>query len=300
MARLDDRFLDCSVYLYPTEADAKAGERIGGSGFLCAVPGFGHNWFLDPPCPWKGRYHGYVVSNRHVVEKNPVVRLNTHDGRIEVFAFGTADWRFASEQDLAVVSIPYSTVCKFMFISSEKFLTKDVAAKYDVGIGDEVFMVGRFISHDGRQTNEPTVRFGHVSKMPNSPVYHPSNSGNEQESFLVEIRSISGFSGSPVFVRPLYTEKLEFVDRGGGESNSAVPHWTGANRGMIAGPWLLGVEWGYINKHDQEDNNSGMSGVVPAWRLFELLHTPFFIAQRRDEQQAQFDREKKPIGLGTS
>ena len=44
--------------------------------------------------------------------------------------------------------------------------------------------------------------------IPGEPVYHPSNKSEEQESFLVEIHSISGYSGSPVFVRPFMVAKL--------------------------------------------------------------------------------------------
>jgi hypothetical protein len=39
MPRFDDRILDCSIFLYHTEKDAKAGARNGGSGFLAVVDG---------------------------------------------------------------------------------------------------------------------------------------------------------------------------------------------------------------------------------------------------------------------
>src|SRR5438552_2720942 len=81
MPRFDDRFLDCSIYLYPSLEDAQKGQRIGGSGFLIAIPGVSlgprHDAGGDS---YQKIHHIYAVSNRHVVKKNPVVRLNTHDG----------------------------------------------------------------------------------------------------------------------------------------------------------------------------------------------------------------------------
>jgi hypothetical protein len=50
--------------------------------------------------------------------------------------------------------------------------------------------------HEGRQKNSPTARFGNIAQMPNEPVIIKRF---EQECFLVEARSIGGYSGSPVF-----------------------------------------------------------------------------------------------------
>jgi hypothetical protein len=97
--RIDDRFLDCSVYLYPTEADAKRGERIGASGFLVAVPGSGSGWLLNSTCPRGDLHHLYAVSNRHVIQSpkpnfvpKPVVRLNSHRGESAILPFTVPDW----------------------------------------------------------------------------------------------------------------------------------------------------------------------------------------------------------------
>jgi hypothetical protein len=67
MPRINNRFLDCSVYLYPTRADAECGERIGGTGFLVAVRGFGDGWMLDVPCPRNDIFHLYAVTVRHLI-----------------------------------------------------------------------------------------------------------------------------------------------------------------------------------------------------------------------------------------
>src|SRR5262245_57987527 len=102
MPRIDDRFLDCSIYLYSTESDAKHGRRVGGSGFLVAIRGSVSNGPGIGPVTG-APYHLYAVSNRHVVEDHPVVRLNTHDGKVDIIPFQTADWTFTKEQDIALI-----------------------------------------------------------------------------------------------------------------------------------------------------------------------------------------------------
>src|SRR5262249_36310081 len=107
--RIDDRYLDCSAYLYPTPIDAQRGERAGGTGFLVAIPAATPaTWLLKEDCPTADYHHTYVVSNRHVVQKHPVVRLNSHDGRHDVLPFATDNWTFSKEHDLAVVPIDFN------------------------------------------------------------------------------------------------------------------------------------------------------------------------------------------------
>lgn len=38
MPWIEPQYLDCAVYLYPSEAAAQDGDRIGGSGFLLGLP----------------------------------------------------------------------------------------------------------------------------------------------------------------------------------------------------------------------------------------------------------------------
>src|SRR5262249_33867741 len=96
-------------------------------------------------------------------------------GRFDVLPLTVDDWSFSDEHDLAAVPIDYNSARKYLFVSTNQFLTQRIAAEEDVGIGDEVFMVGRVISHDGTQKNSPSVRWSHISMMPGEPIYHASN-----------------------------------------------------------------------------------------------------------------------------
>jgi hypothetical protein len=67
-----------------------------------------------------------------------------------------------------------------------------------------------------------------------------------------------------------------------------------------AGPWLLGIEWGYIGSdHVQDNNNTGISGVVPAQRLLEWLYSPTLVAQRSIEQAEEFDQARRNLSVET-
>jgi hypothetical protein len=71
------------------------------------------------------------------------------------------------------------------------------------------------------------------------------------------------------------------------------------------GPWLLGVDWCHLNNlervlgSDKEiaadpkqwvKSNTGMAGVIPAWRLLNLLNEEELMRQRRQADQEMTDK----------
>lgn len=305
MPRISDDFLDCSVYLYLNEADAELGRQFGASGFLVGMPLDKNSWLLPGPCLENSFHHLYAVANRHsILDGNSVVRLNRDDGTTSIINVSPNAWFCSSEHDIAVLPIDWAHYYKYLAVSTKSLLTQDAALAEDIGIGDEVFMVGRFINHDGRQRNHPSIRFGHISMMPSDePVKHKSNLSGGQTSFLVEVHSIPGYSGSPVFVRPFPTQKLTTGAKSAAgtipvsyASTPPPPMYTltppvTARRD---GPWLLGIEWGVLHltreKDTPKEHFTGMSGVVPAWYLSQLLcDDERLILQRREEQQRFID-----------
>jgi hypothetical protein len=276
MPRISDDILNCVVYLYSSEKEAAKGLHTGGSGFIVAVPSM-----ID-----QTRAFFYVVTNSHVVKEPTltVIRLNTKEGEIDMVITEQDEWtHHPNGDDLAVCPIYLEKGRhKFRYIHIDWFLTKEIMAEYDIGPGDEVFLVGRFINHEGKQQNTPSLRFGHIAMMPYEPIRSPR--GIEQESFLVEVRSTAGYSGSPVFV---YIPPL-----------TLRPKWAGL-RTETYGPWLLGVDWGHLPIYEEvreksgkpiQENwrvrvSTGMAGVVPAWRLAGLLNTEELVSQRTEIEE---------------
>ena len=293
---IDPELLDSTVYLYPSEADAEDGNRIGGSGFLVGTPVIARD-----------RSRGSVicvVTNKHVVDSgNMVVRVNTTDGGRDIIPLDEMKWyRHPKGDDLAVCPIQLTAAHRVRYIPVTMFLSKGVIDTFDIGPGDDVFIIGRFVNHEGRQRNIPSVRFGNVSQMPWEPIVID---GFPQESFLVEGRSIAGYSGSPVFLFlpsqsiPNLNPKIkEMAEKG----DLKLPGVTAKrlNIPMQLGPWLLGIDychlrwdepiWSKLTKKPVSDDwfiksNTGMMGVVPAWKLLELLDGP--------DMKPIFDQAKK-------
>jgi hypothetical protein len=287
--RIADWLLECVVYLYPSAQDADAGEAAGGTGFLAFVRSE------------VNRDYGvaYCVTNSHVIREagSPVIRLNTKDGGRDVLALEQDDWiHHPDGDDLAVCLVALSNPDYYHYsvIETDMFVTKEFMERQNMGPGDEVFMVGRFGTHEGRQRNTPVVRFGNISMMPWEPIMH--GRGLTVESFLVETRSLSGFSGSPVFVyhTPHTPYPSDFPDR-------------------EEGIWLLGVDWGHLpifenvkEKNRKDDvpegwvveSNSGQMAVTPAWKLQELLDTEdLAVGRKQADDELSNRRDDSPIVL---
>lgn len=296
MPRIPDRFLRCSFYVYRSEQSAKDGEMYGGSGFLVHVASEHEGWV-----------HLYAVTNKHVLDGGfHVLRLNSRDGRPEIIPTSPDSWiHHPGGDDVAALSIQLdSERIPWFSIGTDTFITHERADKYCLGPGDETFLIGRLVTLEGYQKNTPVVRFGNISMLPDEPIWV---AGHEREAFLVECRSLSGFSGSPVFVTP---ERV--IDT----PDIALDHMAQDAEGdFIApaakkthGPFLLGIDfahmplWKPVFEADKEtrtdkwvDANTGIACVVPAWRLLTLLEEDEELVQRRKK-----DDEKIALGKARS
>jgi len=311
MPRIAITYLNCALYLFNSEQEAAAGTKAGGSGFLVGVPAENsrqNSLRLG---------HFYAVTNRHVIERggSSVIALNDEKGERAVLSRSADDWTFhPGGDDLAVCPLSldmgrYESIAvpSTMFVSSASDFGNPLGdARAGFGVGDGVFMVGRFISHQGQAKNTPVVRFGNVAMMPLEPILQELPASGVhlqcdflQESFLVDMRSLSGFSGSPVFwYEEVFTPTPKAKD--GFVQFSDDPD---AEQTLKLNVMLLGVDWGNLKapydfvktegmlKEDAKDtrtlhSNSGLSGVVPAWKLTELLNTSKLREQRLEDEAA--------------
>ncbi len=140
--------------------------------------------------------------------------------------------------------------------------------------------------------------------------------GQTQEAFLIEMRSVSGHSGSPVmWIYPPYHPRATLHN----VTTMDMKH-------TFDGPWLLGVDCGSfpfygpvykVRKEEGETirtrqpdleakSHAGMAAVIPAWKLTELLNLEEFVMARKKEDErlsetkdgGRFDRdvaEDKPL-----
>jgi hypothetical protein len=124
-------------------------------------------------------------------------------------------------------------------------------------------------------------------------------------SFLIEARSIGGFSGSPVFLQGTPNTKDDLSD---------------LKRRQDYRERLLGIEWGLLQTWQpvcnesgkpvnpsnpqslQVATNTGMMGVVPVWKLAELLDQGPLAEHRAEQERIAMEGMKKnpPISRKTS
>lgn len=307
MPRIHDEYLDCVVYIYATEQEANEGSGSGASGFITSME-FDYE-SVD------GRGQLYIVTNRHVIltleqlEKEGAfhnsfyIRLNTSEGEVKTFPTRLTDWVYDKlGDDLAVCPMNFSDQnlhLKYKSIPTNQYITEELIEKHGIGIGDDVFLLGRFFGHSGIQNNTPVARFGNISMMPKEPV--KTKMGGSQLSFLIELRTVSGFSGSLVFVHCMH--------------NTYRPSEVGFGRVEKGFGFLLGVLWGHLEEWfepnlqnklitssptkktllatEVEENqkvwiNTGMGMVVPAWRLLDLLNCQKLTELREEDMRKTY------------
>jgi hypothetical protein len=257
VAAIPKIYLDCVFYVYPNRSSAEKGERAGGTGFLCAK----HHRISDQV---------FLVTNRHVIATmaEPHIRLNVRDGvGVDVIRIPKDWWKEHPEgDDLSVSQVDLSAEkYKIAWVYETAFINDQIIEQENIGLGDSIAMLGRFSSHDGKLQNSPSARFGHIAMLAADPV--ENEFGSLQETLVVECFSLRGYSGSPVF----------WFRRTNAISDDAILNSRSA--------YLLGVNWMHFEEKQsitagarQSDetfvkDHTGMSGVIPAWRLKKLLST---------------------------
>jgi len=317
MPRIEDRLLKSVIYLYKSKEDAE-GRAPGGSGFL-----------VGEPCAIPEAVFLFAVTNAHVAKLCSVVRTaGPLDKR--VFVRKESDWyRHPEQDDVVVTPIGFAPkdgrnfyldyVPRDWFVTPENFThaSHDVndaqtrglplslpslGHKWDYqplgwpfGPGEEVVMLGRFLGYDGTEENKPAARFGHLAMAPTVPIKHPW--GFTQRSFLIECQSVSGYSGSPIFIYRVQSTV--------GAGLVAI----GADRGKESLPRFLGIDWANLDRVGHNDyavdwaesdadasfpRRSGMMVAVPAWRLAELLDSENV---RNVKRKAEAEANKSSEGV---
>lgn len=170
-------------------------------------------------------------------------------------------------------------------IPENMFATDERIATFNIGVGDEITVVGLFTRFTGITKITPLVRTGNIAMMPKDKI--PTAFG-EIEAYLAEGRSIGGLSGSPVFARNTVTM--------GGSDKQGIPiRFFGLGSfhllGLTHGHWDLPVS--FPDSQRAEAVNMGVSIIVPAKKILETLYHQTLIALRK-EYCEKIKREPKP------
>jgi hypothetical protein len=302
MPKIPPQVLDCSFYLYETVEQAKRGTEFGGTGFFIGYP-------TDRP----EQVLPYAVTNKHVAVRDgfSVIRINKIGGGTDIFDFDASEWEFCpAGNDLAVITPSLlrlrgdmhqvTTIPVNMFVEKSDLSISTFAA------GEDIFMVGRFVDHDGAAKNVPAARFGNISTLPQ--IIAQPTGAKDLESFILDIHSRTGYSGSPVFVYRTHGSDLT----------------TNALNVSASGHFikLLGLHWGQFPEKwelkDKEkkkealnevaplqlsDNEkyvegwSGMTLAIPAWAIREFLDRAKFARERGKimDQLKQANGDTAPV-----
>lgn len=274
MAQIRKDLLKSVVYLYPNKSAAEANLHSGGSGVIIGVPMSSMPGTLFP----------YVVTCAHNVvdfEDGCTLRINLTkevDGlEYRLIETKKNGWFFHGDESNDVAVYPFASQDGddlFPLNAERWLLTKEISDEFEIGPGDETFTIGRFINHEGFVRNLPTVRFGNISMMPIEPVLHRNRT---QESYLVETRSIPGYSGSPVFVHVLPFNQRPNLNN---PEKSLIENIT-ENMLISYHDWLLGIDCGVLSPEKQSPQyHTAMMAVLPSWKIMELMHSSHVSKQR--------------------
>jgi hypothetical protein len=290
MPRINPILEDSVVFLF--RRDWKTGQAIPeGTGMIVGRP-----WRSIP-----GRSHYYVVTNWHLLRIGAtIIRVNTDNGSSRPIDTEPDKWQFINRgDDLAVYDITDDLTDagnddeeKIVSIDESVFVTPDFITSHNIGIGDEVFMVGLFIGHPGKDQNLPLGRFGNLGRLASeqSPIEQPN--GRLRPSHLVDMRSRGGFSGSPVFIyRTPFTDLSKFA----GQMRSMMPNpgnsflmFLGVHCAQFleeAKATVAESKGDIIREGDILRIPSSMTVVVPAWQVTRVLDLPYFAKIRNAREK---------------
>lgn len=266
--RIADGLLKCVAFVSHDDPTPK----YIGTTFMVGIAGKYGNAYL------------HAVTARHVaecVEGGPfLIGVNFKDGGAGWFQSDLKWWYHPTDSsvDAAATVFTPSDRCDVEGIPEAAFVTDRTIRDYGIGVGDEINVVGLFTKFYGSTKHIPIVRTGNIAMMPSDKI--PAGSG-QMEAYLAEGRSIGGLSGSPVFVR--HTVKVGGMvnERGEHERISGLGH--SHLLGLMRGHWDLPIG---VQTEQAEAVNMGISIVVPAKRILEVLYHPELVAlrERHDEQ----------------
>lgn len=148
--------------------------------------------------------------------------------------------------------------------------------------GDHVCAVGLYTSHHGQLSNIPVLRTGNIAAMPKEPLWTPRGF---LEAYLIDLRTIAGLSGSPVFqtTLPVRIKDGQPEFRRNDNPNCSLIgmllgyHAVEYKEDQIEVP-RYGAREASANdlSYSSDERNTGFGVVVMIERLFDIFETKAF------------------------
>ncbi|MGA7506202.1 MAG: hypothetical protein WBW57_18850 [Candidatus Sulfotelmatobacter sp.] len=271
--RVPDAVIKCVGFVSPFMGDTVALE-YGGTAFIVAIR-------MD-----EKHSFAHLVTAKHVADAidpgEAVIAMNAKDGAPRFLRTGSQKWFFHPTEpdsvDAAVIPFgsPRFSEYDINSIEERSFVNDEKIAEYGIGIGDEIFLTGLFTRFFGHTHLIPIVRTGNIAMLPRDRV--PVKDFGLIEAYLAEGRSIGGLSGSPVFVRNTVSLPEGRDQKGKPITLSGLGpiHFLG----LMHGHWDLPAS--FSPTEQAEAVNMGISIVVPAKKILEVLYHPELVAMRKE------------------
>lgn len=236
-------------------------EMLTASVFLCVEDG--GRWLMAGTAftlclDLEGVPFCYLVTARHCVRKAERysglhARMNRRNEPGYVIEPLDRAWYYpeSAADDVAVMLLPNETVlaCEIAPMA----MSWVDRSRMNVGIGTEVAAIGLFTRSTGKERNRPIARSGTIAAMADVPLEDEA-SGLPYDGYLVELRSIGGLSGSPVFV--LNDDSTDWISL----------------LGLIRGHWNKSHEWTADYAGDETNEiSTGIAIVTPIEKAVELI-----------------------------
>lgn len=268
----------------------------------------GTAFFVGVPVDVNGTEYNavHIVTAKHLVarakEKSSnnelILRVNTNDGHSTMIRTDISGWWFHPNDtsvDVAVMpttDVSFPNFLDFLNLSTNMAVNEDVLRNEEIDIGDEIFLTGLFTKHAGEK-NLPIVRVGNIARMPEERI--PTRFFGNIDAYLIEVRSIGGLSGSPVFVSLGNTRVLKGIIPGEKRRRITRVGPTFYWLGLVHGHWELPIaEEDAVSDEDAVDVakiNTGIAIAVPVSRILEVINQPGLENLREEERAKMIEKD---------
>lgn len=217
-----------------------------------------------------------LVTAKHVIDgiratgaTEVSIRVNLVDGtsrwdsmNINVWSIHPAD----KSIDVAVVERGIPAEEDHRVIPHTLFLTDEHIRALEVGLGDEVLITGLFRFYKGRDRNVPIVRIGNLACI--GPDRVVAKHFGEMEAYLIEVRSLGGLSGAPVF---LNLGRMRVIKGEITVTKGPTVYLLGLVHGHFESDAAAASKADVANTAEVEKLNVGIAVVVPIKSIAEVM-----------------------------